>query len=71
MGWRISERIFTYFNRKIKANETVKIKRWEAFIYKIVKQILSDNDRWYVKYKRDSDTYYIGKVDEKNYCYRQ
>ena len=33
-------------------------------IYKIVKQIPSDNDKYYVKYNKDSDTYYIGK-DEK------
>ena len=32
----------------------------------IVKQIASHNDKWYVKYNRDSDTYYIGKEDEKN-----
>ena len=62
---------FPYFNRKIKVNETDKIKRQEAIIYKIVKQIPSDNDKWYVKYNIDSDTYNIGKKDEKNYCYRQ
>ena len=45
--------------------EFPKIKRREATIYKIVKQIISDNDKWYVKYNRDSDTYYIGKEDEK------
>ena len=56
---------FPYFNGKIKASETNKMKKWEAIIYKIVKQILSDNDKWYVKYNRDSDTYYIGKEDEK------
>ena len=60
----MSERI-PYFNRKIKVNKTDKIKRQEAIIYKIVKQIPSINDIWYVKYKRDSDTYYIGKEDEK------
>ena len=56
---------FPYFNRKIKINEKDKIKWWEAIIYKLVKQIPSDNDKWYVKYNRDSDTYYIGKEDEK------
>ena len=45
--------------------EFPKIKRRKATIYKIVKQIISDNDKWYVKYNRDSDTYYIGKEDEK------
>ena len=57
---------FSYFNRKIKANETDKITRQEAIIYKIVKQLPSDNDKWHVKYNIDSDTYYVGKKDEKN-----
>ena len=55
----------------MKVNETDKIKRRDIIIYKIVKQIPSDNNKWYVRYNRDSDTYYIGKEDEKNYCYRQ
>ena len=55
---------FPYFNRKIKVNETDKIKREEALTYKIVKKIPSDNDKWYVKYNRDSDTYYLGKEGE-------
>ena len=37
---------FPYFNRKVKVNETDKIKRQEAIIYKTVKQIPSDNDKW-------------------------
>ena len=56
---------FPYFNRTIKVNETDKIKRRETIIYKVVKQIPSGNDKWYVKYNRDSDAYYIGKEDEK------
>ena len=52
---------FPNFNRKIKVNEKDKIKRREAIIYKDVKQIPSDNDKYYVKYNKDSDTYYIGK----------
>ena len=56
---------FTYFNRKIKISKTDKIKRREAIIYVTVKQIQSDNDKWYVKYNRDSDTYFIGKEDER------
>ena len=56
---------FPYFNRTIKVNETDKIKRRETLIYKTVKQIPSDNDKWYVKYNRDSDAYYVGKEDEK------
>ena len=62
---------FPYFNKKIKVNETDKIKRQEAIIYKIVKQIPSDNDKWCVKYNRDFDTCYVGKEGEKNYCFRQ
>ena len=46
-------------------NKAGKIKRREGILYKIVKQIPSDNDKWYVKYNRDSDTYYIGKEDKK------
>ena len=56
---------FTYFNRKIKISKTDKIKRREAIIHVTVKQIQSDNDKWYVKYNRDSDTYFIGKEDER------
>ena len=43
-----------YFNRKIKVNKTDKIKRREEVIYKVVKQIPSYNDKWYVKHNRDS-----------------
>ena len=56
---------FPYFNRKIKVNKTEKIKRQEAITYKIVKQIPSGNNKWYVKCNRDSDTYYVEKEDEK------
>ena len=58
---------FPCFYRKIKVNEIDKIKRWEAITYKIVEQIPSDNDKWYVKYNTGSDTYYIGKKDKKNF----
>ena len=54
-----------YFNRKIKVNETDKIKRQEATIYKIDKQIPSDNYKWYVKYNRDSDTIYVRQTEDK------
>ena len=54
----------SYFNRKIKVNKTDKIERREAIIYKIVKQIPSDNDKYYVKHNKESDTCHIGK-DEK------
>ena len=51
-------------------NKADKIKRREGILYKIVKQIPSDNDKWYVKYNRDSDTYHIGKEDEKKLLLR-
>ena len=56
---------FSYSNRKIEVNKIDKIKRREAIVYRIVKQIPSDNDKWYVKYNRDSDTCYVGKEDEQ------
>ena len=56
---------FPYLDRKIKLNETDKIKRRQSIIYKTVKQIPSDNDKWCVKHKIDSDTYYIGKEDDE------
>ena len=37
-------KILPYFHRKIKVNEKDEIKRREAIIYKIFKQISSDND---------------------------
>ena len=55
---------FSCFSGKIKVNETDEIKRREAIIYKIVKQIPSDNDKWYVKCNRDSVTYYVGRGNE-------
>ena len=45
---------FRYFNSKIKVNETWNKKTRGN--YKIVKQIPSDSDKWYVKYNRNSDT---------------
>ena len=51
-------------------NKADKIKRQEGILYKIVKQIPSGNDKWYVKYNRDSGTYYIGKEDEKKLLLR-
>ena len=56
---------FSYSNRKIEINKIDKIKRREAIVYRIIKQIPSDNDKWYVKYNRNSDTYHVGKEDEK------
>ena len=45
---------FPHFNKKIKVNQTDKIKKREATMYKIVKQVPSDNDKSYVNYNRDS-----------------
>ena len=59
---------FPNFNKKIKVNETDKIKRRETIIHKIVKQIPSSNDKQYFKYNRDSDTYYVGKKGGKKSC---
>ena len=39
--------------------------RREATIYIFVKQIPSENGKYYGKYNRDSDTYYIG-IEDKN-----
>ena len=48
----------------MKVSKTDKIKRREAIIYKIVKHTLWDNDKYYIKHNKDSDTYYIGKEDK-------
>ena len=50
----------------MKVDKANKIKRQEAIIYKIAKQIPSDNDKYYVKYNRDTDTNHIEKEDKKN-----
>ena len=55
---------FPYFNKKIRVNETDKIKRREAIFDKILRQMGPENDKYYVKYNQDLDTYYIEK-DEK------
>ena len=41
---------FAYFNKKIRVNETDKIKRREAIFDKILKQMGSENDKYYAKY---------------------
>ena len=56
---------FPCFDRKIKVNKIDKVKRRDVIIYIILKQIPSDNDTYYVKYNRVSDTYYIGVEDKK------
>ena len=50
----------------MKVDKADKIKRQEAIIYKIAKQIPSDNDKYYAKYNRDTDTNHIEKEDKKN-----
>ena len=46
------------------ADETVKLKKREAIIYEIIKQLPEDNDKYFVKYKPETDTYNIGKDKE-------
>ena len=55
---------FLYFNKKIRVNETDKIKRRETIFDKILKQIGHKNVKYYVKYNQNLDRYYNGK-DEK------
>ena len=52
---------FPYFDKKLRVNETNKIKRREAILGKILKQMGPENEKYYVKYNQDLDTYYIGK----------
>ena len=52
---------FSYFDKKLRVNETNKIKRREAILGKILKQMGPENEKYYVKYNQDLDTYYIGK----------
>ena len=55
---------FPYFNKKIRVNETDKIKRREAIFDKILRQMGAENDKYYVQYNQDLYTYHIAK-DEK------
>ena len=52
---------FPYFDKKLRVNETNKVKRREAILGKILKQMGPENEKYYVKYNQDLDTYYIGK----------
>ena len=45
-------------------DETDKIKKREAIIYEIIKQLPADNDKYFVEYKPETDTYNIGKDKE-------
>ena len=55
---------FSYFNKKIRVNETDKIKRREAIFDEILRQMGAENDKYYVQYNQDLYTYHIAK-DEK------
>ena len=45
-------------------NETDKLKKREAIIYEIIKQLPADNDKYFVEFKSETDTYNIGKDKE-------
>ena len=47
-------------------DETDKLKKREAIIYEIIKQLPADNDKYFVEYKPETDTYNIGKDKKKN-----
>ena len=53
-----------YFNDTIVVNETDKLKKREAIIYEIIKQLPADNDKYFVKSRPETDTYNIGKDKE-------
>ena len=55
---------FPYLNKKVRVNETDKIKQREAIFDKILKQMGPENDKYYVECDQDIDTYSLGK-DEK------
>ena len=55
---------FPYLNKKVRVNETGKIKQREAIFDKILKQMGPENDKYYVECDQDIDTYSLGK-DEK------
>ena len=42
-------------------DETDKLKKREAIIYEIIKQLPADNDKYFAEYKPETDTYNIGK----------
>ena len=45
-------------------DETDKLKKREAIIYEIIKQLPTDNDKYFAEYKPETDTYNIGKDKE-------
>ena len=42
-------------------DETNKLKKREAIIYEIIKKLPTNNDKHFVEYKPETDTYNIGK----------
>ena len=42
----------------------INLKKREATIYEIIKQFPADNNKYFVKYKSETDTYNIGKDKE-------
>ena len=50
-----------YFNAKIKVDELNKIKRREVIFDKIVKQLLPNNDVYYIEHDRETDSFKLKK----------
>ena len=50
-----------YFNAKIKVGELHKIKRREAIFDKIAKQLLPNNDIYYIEHDRKTDSFKLKK----------
>ena len=46
-------------------DETDKLKKWQAIINEIIKQLPADNDKYFVEYEPETDTCNIGKDKEK------
>ena len=51
-------------------DETDKLKKREAIIYEIIRQLPVDNDKYFVGHKPETDTYNIGKDKEIKFCWR-
>ena len=51
-------------------DETDKLKKREAIIYEIIKQLPVDNDKYFVGHKPETDTYNIRKDKEIKFCWR-
>ena len=53
-----------YFNAKIKVGEVNKIKRQEAIMDKINKQLPPNNDTYYIEHDRATDSFRVRKDNE-------